>query len=708
MTNRWLLALAALVVLAGCSDDREAPTAIGAVGALVEHDRAAATPQRALDREALLLRAAQIASAQRRAGPAYNFEKAADGAVARIRSQALEARLHDGTLHLAPDSEEAPWSLALRWSGVGRRGDVRAVEPPVDAAVERNRASYRRSDGSEEWYLSGPLGIEQGFVIAERPEGDAGELVLQMSVAGSLDPVASTDGVSLTGAQGERALRYTDLLARAADETLLSTWMQVEGGAIELHIDDDGASYPLSIDPLIWTEVTKLFGNDTDGGDGFGKVAVDGDMAVVGAQLADTGGVDTGAAYIFARAQGGADKWGLVTKLVCVGCQDADRFGHSVAISGDVVVVGADLDDTGGTNAGAAYVFARDEGGTDNWGQVKKLVASDAQDDDRFGTSVAISGDVVLVGAYKHDSAGLDAGAAFVFSRNAGGTDNWGQLSTAGDNGKLTASDAQPEDRFGGSVSVSGDVAIVGAWLEDEKGDFAGAAYVFSRNHPAADNWGQLLSAGTNGKLTASDAGAGDQFGKAVAISGDFAIIGAPLEDTAGSQAGAAYVFSRTQGGNDHWGEVTIVSRSVSGTDDRFGNRVSVHGTWAVVGVYGSGDSGAAFVFSKDEPSPNSWGETTVLTATDAEPGDSFGGSVAVSGDVVIVGASGEDSAGTDAGAAYVFRLRNEDGDPCSQDHECVSVHCVDGVCCDAACGNGDTSDCLACSTAKGGGTDGV
>ena len=107
---------------------------------------------------------------------------------------------------------------------------------------------------------------------------------------------------------------------------------------------------------------------------------------------------------------------------------DKDLFGASVAMSGDTVVVGAFNADGGGSNRGAAYIYARNQGGTDNWGLVKKLTSSDIADDDWFGGAVAIDGDTVVVGASGEDGAGLDRGAAYVFARNQGGANNWGQV----------------------------------------------------------------------------------------------------------------------------------------------------------------------------------------------------------------------------------------------------------------------------------------
>ena len=169
----------------------------------------------------------------------------------------------------------------------------------------------------------------------------------------------------------------------------------------------------------------------------------------------------------------------------------SDLFGISVAVAGDYIVVGAyneDEDASGAntlSNAGSAYVFKKDQGGTDNWGQIKKIVASDRAAIDNFGRSVAIAGDYIVVGALyeDHDASGAnalsDAGSAYVFQKDTGGTDNWGQLQ------KIVASDRGASDIFGHSVAIAGDYIVVGANSEDEDASGAntlsdaGSAYVY-------------------------------------------------------------------------------------------------------------------------------------------------------------------------------------------------------------------------------------
>ncbi|MCH7718986.1 MAG: hypothetical protein IIB21_05900, partial [Chloroflexi bacterium] len=390
---------------------------------------------------------------------------------------------------------------------------------------------------------------------------------------------------------------------------------------------------------------TKLTASDAQAEDEFGaSVAVSGDIILVGAFQEDSAGDEAGAAYLFLRDQGGADNWGEVTKLKASDAEAGDFFGVSVAVSGKTAIIGADAEDAGGDFAGAAYVFQRGQGGPDNWGEVTKLTASDAQATDWFGATVAVSGDTAVVGAYLEDAGGDFAGAAYVFQRDHGGANAWGEVT------KLTASDAQAEDEFGASVAVSGDIILVGAFQEDAAGDEAGAAYVFLRDRGGADNWGEVT------KLKASDAEAGDFFGVSVAVSGNTAIIGADAEDAGGSIAGAAYVLQRDRGGADNWGEVTKLTASDAQAGDFFGSGVSISGDTAIVGAFREElDAGAAYVFGRDQDGTDSWGEVTKLTASDAQGGDFFGIRVAISNGATIVGAFHEDAGGIGAGAAYLF-----------------------------------------------------
>ena len=377
-----------------------------------------------------------------------------------------------------------------------------------------------------------------------------------------------------------------------------------------------------------WTATTqqaKLVASDAEAGDRFGYgAAIDGDTLVVGAPYEDTGGSSTGAAYVFTRS---GTTWSQQAKIQSSDIAAGDKLGWSVAIDGDTMVVGAGYEDnTGGTDAGAAYVFIRS--GT-SWSQQAKLVASDAAASDYAGWSVAIDGDTLVVGAYGEDTGGSSAGAAYVFTRS--GT-TWSQQA------KIQASDAQANDQFGGSVAIEGDTIVVAARLEDTGASAAGSVYVFTRS---GTSWSQQA------KIQASDAAGGDYFGEYVAIGGNTLVVGAYREGAGGTDAGAAYVFTRS---GTTWSQQAKLVASDAAASDYFGVSVGIEGDTILVGAYGKNSgAGAAYVFTR---SGTSWTQAKKLVVSGAQNYDNFGYRVVISNNTILVGALGEDSY---TGAAYTF-----------------------------------------------------
>ncbi len=360
------------------------------------------------------------------------------------------------------------------------------------------------------------------------------------------------------------------------------------------------------------------------------SLAQAGERLVIGCPEFDAAAADSGAAFVFARR---GSTWSPESRLVPADGAETARFGHSVALAGDTAVVGAPGD--GALSPGAAYVFVR-SGST--WTQQGRLAPADAAAGDFFGFSVAVVGDTALVGAIRDDHAGgEDAGSVYVFVRSG---------STWKEEQKLTA-DAAARDYFGIAAAVSGDTAVVGSLRNAHGGrKNAGAAYVFVRS---ASTWREQQ------KLVASDAAAGDEFGGAVAVAGDTVVVGAGLDDQpTGEDAGSAYVFVRS---GAKWNEQQKLAASDAAAIDEFGHAVAVSGDTALVGAFdadhpGGEDAGAAYVFVR---SGSRWSEQRKLVAGDAASTDRFGVSASLSGDTAVVGAFLDDQAsGADAGSAYV------------------------------------------------------
>ncbi|MEM7033345.1 MAG: Ig-like domain-containing protein [Chloroflexota bacterium] len=401
------------------------------------------------------------------------------------------------------------------------------------------------------------------------------------------------------------------------------------------------------------TEV-KLTASDVASEDDFGYiVAISGDTAVVGARLNNDAGTHSGSAYIYQQNEGGTGNWGQLTKLTASDAAADDEFGASVSISGDTIAIAAWRDDESQPNQGSVYIFQRDQGGPNNWGQVTKLTAGDGDLNDGFGISVSISDDSLVVGA-RHDSdAGASSGSAYIFQRDQGGPNNWGQVA------KLTASDAATNDRFGTSVAISNDLVIIGANYNSDAGSKSGSAYIFQRDQGGSNNWGQVA------KLTASDATAEDRFGVSVSISGDTAIVGSRLDDDAGSSSGSAYIYQQNEGGPNSWGQLIKLTASDADVGDQFGEHVAISGDHVFVGAptnnEGGTNSGAAYLFHRDEGGTDNWEEISKLTASDADEFHYFATSVALDDQTVLAGASGANAgAVSNAGAAYLYPLNQQ------------------------------------------------
>ena len=323
-------------------------------------------------------------------------------------------------------------------------------------------------------------------------------------------------------------------------------------------------------------------------------------------------------------------------KLTASDGENGDFFGYSVSLSGDYALMGAFLDDNNEVDTGSAYVYRR-EGAT--WVEEVKLTASDADRQDRFGVSVSLNGDYALVGAHWDDDNGVDSGSAYVYRREG---------STWVEQAKLTASDGAQGDEFGVSVSLNGDYALVGAHWDDDNGNNSGSVYVYRRE---GSTWVE------EAKLTASSGAQEDGFGASVSLNGDYALVGAFLDDFNGVDSGSAYVYRRE---GTTWVEEAKLTASDGTEGGRLGISVSLNKDYALVGAFlddfNGVDSGSVYVYKREG---TTWVEEAKLTASDGAQGDQFGVSVSLNGDHALVGARLNDDNGSNSGSAYVFRKEN-------------------------------------------------
>jgi prepilin-type N-terminal cleavage/methylation domain-containing protein len=405
------------------------------------------------------------------------------------------------------------------------------------------------------------------------------------------------------------------------------------GGSTSPVLSDGSITVPVPPVPAPASPVdpAKLLAADGDANDYFGRaVAVDGDTVVVGAPDDDDKGTSSGSVYVFTRT--GAT-WTQQAKLTAADGAANDYFGRAVAIDGDTLVVGAHQDDDKGSASGSAYVFTR-TGGT--WTQQAKLVPADGTAGDYFGFAVAVDADTIVVGAHQDDDKGANSGSVYVFTRTGA---TWTQQA------KLTATDGAASDFFGHAVAVDAGTIVVGAYWDDDKGDYSGSAYVFTRT---GGTWTQQA------KLVPADGTADDWFGSSVAVDGDTVVVGAHLDDDKGIDSGSVYVFVRT---GATWTQQAKLTAADGAADDRFGWAVAVDADTIVVGAYGDDDkgidSGSVYVFTR---TGGTWTQQAKLTAPDGAANDYFGRAVAVDAGTIVVGVEyDDDDKGTNSGSVWVL-----------------------------------------------------
>ena len=370
----------------------------------------------------------------------------------------------------------------------------------------------------------------------------------------------------------------------------------------------------------------------------------------------------------------------MESKLTAADGAADDKFGTSVAVSGNTVVVGAPNDDDNGDNSGSAYVFVLNG---ESWSQQAKLTPDDGTEDAGFGCSVAIDGDTAIIGATSDLENNRGPGSAYVFIRIG---ETWSQQA------KLIPDDSMPSDMFGWSVALDNNTAIIGAYGNSA---YRGSVYVFMR---VGESWTQQA------RIGADDTIPGDGFGYSVSLSGNSIVAGTPYDDDYGFHSGSAYVFVSDGNG---WTQQAKLIPSEPADDDKFGYSISIGGDISAIGAYGNdGQKGSAYIFSRDGgiwtqqekliPADNTdndyvgwsvavsedstlvaapfhndlsglaylfvreegiWVQQTSLSPSDSEPYILFGLSVAVSKELAVIGAPHDNENGLLSGSAYIFDL---------------------------------------------------
>ncbi len=744
MSGRRSLGVCFLVVAARAVPACGHPTAPDALDSPGSPDAAAPSP-----------------AARTMAQGALTLRESAGGWTATHRAQGFSTRVDAEGAKLA--ALDGRWTLGLHVTRVGRRGALRRA---TSAGLAERAGTIRldRGDGVHEWFVHDARGLEQGVELEARPSGEGG-LVVDVATEG-LTPVLARDGASVELRDGaaRTALRYTALAARDADGRALPASLAVEHGEIELRVADAGARYPIEIDPLVLGKTIAEFTSaDSVANDGFGvSIAQSGATMVVGAQETTLNfHAQQGVAYVFTRAGGTWTQQGPA--LQASDGATEDYFGTSVAISGTTAIVGADGKKVGENLVqGAAYVFTL-VGGT--WTQQGPALApSDPAAGDGFGHCVALSGTTAVVGAWTKTVGTAGAqGAAYVFTQTSAG---WVQQGPA-----LHASDGGVEDRFGSSVALAGSTLIVGAASAKIGASFnQGAAYVFTSSGGSWTQVGPALHAGDGtagdgfatsvalsgttalvgapGKsiganlnqgavyvfapsggawtqqgapLHAGDPASYDSFGQSLALEGTTAIIGA-YEKTVDKETtrGAVYAFTSSGG---VWTQQGSPFRTADGgTGDFLGKGVTLDGgtvlasAWGKHAIYefGLGSANADACSSAADCASGFCVEGVCCDSACTGScrsclGSRTGGVSGRCGDIPTLAACSACAVDADcpsgdfcAAGACAPKLAN--GAACSTTTPCASGWCVEGVCCNAVCG-----PCLSCLAArKGTGADGT
>jgi hypothetical protein len=594
----------------------------------------------------------------------HRFEKTADGSHAASNpGQDWTTRFDGRGFLVEPAGETWRWGLELRSYGVGESRATVAEKAAV--AVSDKKLSYRWDGRLEEWFLNDTRGIEQGWTFSERPSGSDNErLTLELAVRGGLQPRVNASGlcVSFADARGI-ALTYGGLKAwDATGRDLPVRFLENGAGKIAIEVDERAAVYPVTIDPV--AQQARLKAENAETGDSFGSaVAISGDTVVVGAP--HEGGFDnnlpnSGAVYVFVRNGSG---WTQQAYLRAFNAGAEDLFGTAVALSGDLLVIGAPREDATVAgdafnnslpDSGAIYVYTR-SGST--WTIQARLKAPNGGENDYFGSSVAVSGGLVIAGAPYEDNGSnsiamdnnlqVNAGSVYVYAPSGM---TW-TFQTY-----LKASTTDGGDRFGSALAVSGETLAVGAPEDGGRG----RCVVFTHS---GGTWSEQAV------LEGSNSQPNDEFGFAVALSGDTLVVGAPAEDTgsngqiadASDNIGAAYVFVRNAAA---WTQQAILKASNARRKDRFGEAVAVSGNFAAIAApyedtaasgsldtLGPGNFGAVYVYRR---SGARWVQRPIVKGSSTAAGGNFGFALAMEGATLLSGAPGEDS---NAGAAYIFTL---------------------------------------------------
>ena len=646
------------------------------------------------------LRAKFVRARMDEAGSEYNVDNSAGTVRARNNAKGMDIRYDKDRVTMTVDrtgsgnaGESGALTIAFRGIGRGSQRETPRVESVQSSGT---RVDYLRA-GVVESYTNGPLGIEQIFAISHPPSG-SGHVEIGVGVQG-LTPTLAADGTSigLLDPSKKTIFDVGELVVTDANDHVLRSSFAVKNGELVIDYDDANAVYPVRVDPLFANFVGAFIPSDPTIGSAFGFAAsIDGSTAVVGAPLQSNG---RGEAYVFTKSSAGVWseaqqlKWtdGIVGILPL---DPPDEYGYAVAVSGNVIAVGAPVNDN--DQEGEVHVYER-SGSSFVWKAT--LLGNDHVSDaaDWFGFSLALADNTLVIGAPQGDIGGPSGpqhGSVYIATRGSG---SWSPVRPLSYSGPI------PGD-FGFSVALMGGTLIVGSpgtsandtFPNDGKGvGFGvGAAWIFQSTEAGFVQQASLRSPSST---------IFGNFGASVALSDvtsstvGTALIGEPGAFIAGhSAAGRANVFTRS---GSSWSSTAQLVPATAGNNTQYGDSVvlstaNIAGstkTVAVVGAPASDSATAIFLRSG-----STWSEQTAIAGAS---GTATSRGLAISGDTVVLG-----SPGFPVGIVAFATISASNGDACTQPSDCGSGFCVDGVCCNTAC-SGGTTDCQACNVTGAKGT---
>jgi VCBS repeat-containing protein len=598
-----------------------------------------------------------------RAGSPWDFQAKSieHPSILQAKNRTVTAYVEGPTTSVALRSNPSA-KVQIGWRSVGDDHSMHPVNEVHRTTSVHNRVEHHRTH-SKEWFVNDVRGLEHGIDLARRPDGHNKQswLRLDFDVNTTLEGAITEDEKSATWTSPNgRVLRYQDLRAWDANNQKLATKMVLSknnrGHLLQWRIDDRTAVYPITIDPTFTEDATMTHPGGELGKEFGCSVALTSDLMVVGACMDDASAqiTSSGAAYLYGRDQGGPGNWGLLKKITASDATAGTYFGRAVAIMADTLVI-ADPSrplPTGTMGVGALYVYQKDLGGVDNWGELTIILGSDATNYRGLGDAVAIDcetqdgsdtdGDgrvdecTVIAAAAYHTTPGV-----WVFDRDQGGTNSFGETT------KMTST----EYNFGWGLDVKGPRLAIG------NPNAANGAGNVEIHELQGASWILAHNVQTTGGL-------GGDFGYSLrlvpghASFPDTLLIGAPYQNQG---QGALYVFEwgiDPASGQGSFLETNTIVTSDGTTGDQFGSAIAAAEGYAVVGAPQKDFLGAAYVFKQG----NGWAEDSKLVYSAAQTGEGgFAASLAINGpsDGGLIAVS-DGRQNQYSGAAHRFGIPND------------------------------------------------